>query len=302
VIRLGTRGSALALAQARLVAERLPGEVEIVPITTSGDERPGGAPELADKSRFVRAIEEALLADDIDVALHSAKDVPADFPRGLLLQAVLERADPRDAICGADSLEDLPAGAVVGTSSLRRRAVLLALRPDLDVRDIRGNVDTRLRRLADGDFDALVLAKAGLDRLGRGNEGRPLDPGAFVPAAGQGCLAVEIRDADEPANQAIFGLTDFTTQACLTEERTVVRSLRATCNTPIGVHAAKTGDDTMRLTAFLGLPDGSRWIRDELELPFLHATSLIGLNVVERLRGAGADELLAEAERLVAAG
>ena len=302
MIRLGTRGSALALAQARLVAERLPGEVEIVPITTSGDQRPGGAPELADKSRFVKAIEEALLAGDIDVALHSAKDVPTDFPRGLLLQAVLERADPRDAICGADSLEELPAGAVVGTSSLRRRAVLLALRPDLDVRDIRGNVDTRLRRLADGDFDALVLAQAGLDRLGRGSEGRPLDPGAFVPAAGQGCLAVEIRDADEPANQAIFGLTDFTTQACLTEERSVVRSLRATCNTPIGVHAAKTGADTMRLTAFLGLPDGSRWIRDELELPFLHATSLIGLNVVERLRGAGADELLAEAERLVAAG
>ena len=302
MIRLGTRGSALALAQARLVAERLPGEVELVPITTSGDQRPGGAPELADKSRFVKAIEEALLAGDIDVALHSAKDVPTDFPRGLLLQAVLERADPRDAICGADSLEDLPAGAVVGTSGLRRRAVLLALRPDLDVRDIRGNVDTRLRRLAEGDFDALVLAQAGLDRLGRGSEGRPLDPGAFVPAAGQGCLAVEIRDADEPANRAIFGLTDFTTQACLTEERSVVRSLRASCNTPIGVHAAKTGDDTMRLTAFLGLPDGSRWIRDELELPFLHATSLIGLNVVERLRGAGADELLAEAERLVAAG
>jgi hydroxymethylbilane synthase len=302
VIRLGTRGSALALAQARLVAERLPGEVEIVPITTSGDERPGGAPELADKSRFVKEIEAALLAGDIDVALHSAKDVPADFPRGLLLQAVLERADPRDAICGADSLEDLPAGAVVGTSSLRRRAALLALRPDLDVRDIRGNVDTRLTRLADGDFDALVLAKAGLDRLNRGNEGKPLDTGAFVPAAGQGCLAVQIRDADEPANQATFGLTDFTAQACLTEERTVVRSLHATCNTPIGVHAAKTGDDTMRLTAFLGLPDGSRWIRDELELPFLDATSLIGLNVAERLRAAGADELLAEAERLVAAG
>jgi hydroxymethylbilane synthase len=302
VIRLGTRGSALALAQARLVAERLPGEVEIVPITTSGDDRPGGAPELADKSRFVRAIEEALLAGEIDVALHSAKDVPTDFPRGLLLQAVLERADPRDAICGADSLEDLPVGAVVGTSSLRRRAALLALRPDLDVRDIRGNVDTRLRRLDEGDFDALVLAQAGLDRLGRGSEGHPLDPGAFVPAAGQGCLAVQIRDADEPANQATFGLTDFTTQACLTEERTVVRSLRATCNTPIGVRATRTGDDTMRLTVFIGLPDGSRWIRDELELPFLDASSLIGLNVAERLRLAGADELLAEAERLVAAG
>jgi hydroxymethylbilane synthase len=302
VIRLGTRGSALALAQARLVVERVPGEVQIVPITTSGDERSGGAPELADKSRFVKEIEEALLAGDIDVALHSAKDVPTDFPRGLLLNAVLERADPRDAICGADSLDELREGAVVGTASLRRRAVLLALRPDLDVRDVRGNVDTRLRRLADGDFDALVLAKAGLDRLGRGSEGRPLDPGVFVPAAGQGCLAVEIRDADEPANQVIFGLTDFTTQFCLTEERDVVRQLGATCHTPIGVHAARTGDDAMRVTAFVGLPDGSRWIRDELEMPFDHATSLIGLHVAERLRMAGAEELLAEAERAVAAG
>jgi hydroxymethylbilane synthase len=302
VIRLGTRGSALALAQARLVADRLPGEVEIVAITTSGDERASGAPEVADKSRFVRQIEQALLAGEIDIALHSAKDVPTDFPSGLLLHAILERADPRDALCGADSLEDLPEGAVVGTSSLRRRASLLALRPDLDMRDIRGNVDTRLRRLADGDFDALVLAQAGLDRLGRGDEGRPLDPGVFVPAPGQGCLAVQIRDADEPANAATFGLTDFNAHFCLTEERAVVRQLRATCNTPIGVHAVKTPDDTLRLTAFVGLPDGSRWIRDELEMPFPQATSLIGLNVAERLRRAGADELLAEAERAVAAG
>jgi hydroxymethylbilane synthase len=302
VIRLGTRGSALALAQARLVAERLPGEVEIVPITTSGDQRRGSAVEVADKSRFVKELEEALLAGEIDVALHSAKDVPTEFPRGLLLYAVLERGDPRDAICGAASLEDLPEGAVVGTSSLRRRAALLALRPDLDLRDIRGNVDTRLRRLADGDFDALVLAKAGLDRLGRGSEGRPLEPDAFVPAAGQGCLAVELRDADVPANGACFELMDSTTHHCLTEERAVVRSLGATCNTPIGVHAVRTGDDAMRLTAFVGLPDGSRWIRDQFEMPFLDATSLLGLYVAERLHGAGAAELLAEAEHAAAAG
>jgi hydroxymethylbilane synthase len=302
VIRLGTRGSALALAQARLVAEKLSGEVEIVPITTSGDQRRGHVPELADKSRFVKEIEDALIAGKIDVALHSAKDVPTNFPRGVLLHAILERADPRDALCGAESLDDLPEGATVGTASLRRRASLLALRPDLDVRDVRGNVDTRLRRLADGDFDALVLAQAGLDRLGRGKEGRPLDPGVFVPSAGQGCLAVELRDADEDANQVIFGLTDFTTQFCLTEERDVVRQLGATCDTPIGVHAVRTGDDAMRVTAFVGLPDGSRWIRDELEMPFDHATSLIGLHVAERLRMAGAEELLAEAERSVAGG
>jgi len=302
VIRLGTRGSTLALAQARMVAEQLPGEVEIVPITTSGDQRGHGSPELADKSRFVKEIEDALLRGDIDVAVHSAKDVPTDFPSGLLLSAVGQRADPRDAICGAESLDDLPEGAVMGTSSLRRRALLLAARPDLDVRDVRGNVDTRLRRLADGDFDALVLAQAGLDRLGRGDEGRPLDSSHFVPAAGQGCIAVETRDADEGTPSAVLGLRDFETASCLTEERNVVRLLGATCNTPIGVHAVGQEEQTMKLTAFVGLPDGSRWIRDELELPFLHACGLISFNVAERLRAAGADELLAEAERLVAAG
>ncbi len=308
MIRLGTRGSALALAQARWVAERLPGEVEIVPITTSGDERSRGTPELTDKSRFVKEIEEALLRGAIDLAVHSAKDVPAESPPGLLLYAVPGRADPRDALCGAESLDEVPAGAVVGTSSLRRRALLLALRPDLDVRDIRGNVDTRLRRLAEGEFDAIVLAQAGLDRLGRGGEGRPLDARLFVPAAGQGCLAVQIRGADENASDAIGALPDMrgettdTTEICFTEERAVVRRLGATCNTPIGVHAFGSEEDGLTLTAFVGLPDGSRWIRDELEVPLPRAAGFIGRHVTERLRAAGADELLAEAERLVAAG
>jgi hydroxymethylbilane synthase len=308
VIRLGTRGSALAMAQARWVAERLPGEVEIVPITTSGDERTGRAPELTDKSRFVKEIEDALLRDEIDVAVHSAKDVPTESPAGLQLHAVPGRADPRDAICGAGSLDDLPAGAVVGTSSLRRRALLLALRPDLDVRDIRGNVDTRLRRLGEGRFAAIVLAQAGLDRLGRSAEGSPLDAGEFVPAAGQGCLAVQIRDADEAASSAIAALPDMrgettgTTEICFMEERAVVRRLGATCNTPIGVHASGSEEDGITVTAFVGMPDGSRWIRDRLEMPLPRASGSIGGQVAERLQAAGADDLLAEAERLVAAG
>jgi hydroxymethylbilane synthase len=308
VIRLGTRGSALALAQARMVAERLPDEVEIVPITTAGDERRGPydrsrpVPNPTDKSRFVKEIEHALLAGEVDIAVHSAKDVPTDFPSGLLFTPILERADPRDAICGAASLDDLPGGAVVGTSSLRRRALLLARRPDLDVREVRGNVDTRLRRLADGDFDALVLAQSGLDRLGRGGEGHPLDPDVFVPAAGQGCLAAQLRDSDNPANAAVFDLTDSTTRWCVVEERNVVRLLRATCNTPIGVHATGSEEGSLTLTAFLGLPDGSRWIRHEMEMPFLDAVSLISFNMAETLRRTGADELLAEAERMVAAG
>jgi hydroxymethylbilane synthase len=308
VIRLGTRGSLLALAQARWVAERLPGEVEIVPITTSGDERTRGTPELADKSRFVKEIEEALLRGDVDLAVHSAKDMPTDIPSGLLLLTVPGRADPRDAICGAESLDDLAEGAVVGTSSLRRRALLLAARPDLDVRELRGNVDTRLRRLAAGDFDAILLAQAGLDRLGRGGEGCPLDLDTFVPAAGQGCLVIQTRDADEEANRAVSGLpgmtgvTDDTTGDCLGEERDVVRRLEATCNTPIGVHASAVHERSIMVTGFVGLPDGSRWIRDELEMPHPHGAGLIGLHVAERLRAAGAGELLAEAERLVAAG
>jgi len=301
VIRLGTRGSALALAQARWVAERLPGEVELLPIKTSGDERRRGAPELADKSRFVKEIEEALLAGEVDLAVHSAKDVPAELPAGLIILAVPERADPRDAICGAESLDDLPEGAVVGTASLRRRALLLALRPDLDVRQLRGNVDTRLRRLADGDLDAIVLAQAGLDRLERGDEGHPLDPEIFTPAPGQGCLLIEARDADEATTGVSGALNDYEATMCLHEERYVVRRIGATCHTPVGVHAVKAGDE-MRITAFVGLPDGSRWIRDELSMPFHDACSLLGLQLAERLLGAGAAELLAEAERIAAPG
>jgi hydroxymethylbilane synthase len=313
VIRLGTRGSALALAQAGWVAERLRDEVELVPITTSGDtqvgagaprgtgERRGASPEVSDKSRFVKELEEALLAGEIDLAVHSAKDVPAELPRGLVIQAIPERADPRDALSGAESLDDLPEGAVVGTASLRRRAELLARRPDLDVRDVRGNVDTRLRRLAEGEFDALVLAQAGLERLGRRGEGTPLDPDAFVPAPGQGCLIVEARDADQAAVDACAGLTDSAAQISLIEERYVVRRLGATCHTPIGVHAAEN-DDSLTLRAFVGLPDGSRWIRDELRMPYPDAAGLLGLHVAERLLAAGAAELLAEAERATAPG
>ena len=187
MIRLGTRGSALALAQARWVAERLPGEVELVPITTSGDAH------QPDKSRFVKEIEEALLAGEVDLAVHSAKDVPSELPDGLAIVGVPERADARDALCGAASLDELAEGAAVGTASLRRRAALLARRPDLDVRELRGNVDTRLRRLEEGHFDAIVLACAGLERLGRSDAGTPIDAEHVVPAPGQGCLVLEAR-------------------------------------------------------------------------------------------------------------
>ncbi|MGZ8648433.1 MAG: hydroxymethylbilane synthase [Solirubrobacteraceae bacterium] len=303
MIRLGTRGSALALAQANWVAERLHGEVELVPITTSGDER-GSDPLSAsdsrgltpDKSRFVKEIEEALLAGDVDLAVHSAKDVPSQLPDGLAIVGVPERADARDAICGAGSLDDLPEGATVGTGSLRRRAALLALRPDLNVRELRGNVDTRLRRLADGDFDAIVLACAGLERLGRGGEGAPIDAERVVPAPGQGCLVLEARAADGHVAKPATALTDRDAHTCLNAERALVQALDASCHTPIGAHAV-TADGELRLRAFVGLPDGSHWIRDELD-GSPDEPAVLGSAVGERLLAAGAADLLREAERV----
>jgi hydroxymethylbilane synthase len=290
VIRLGTRASALALAQAESVAARLE-DVRIVPITTSGDR---GSRE--DKSRFVKEIEEALLAGEIDLAVHSAKDVPAELPAGLSIVGVPERADPRDALCGAESLDSLREGAAVGTSSLRRRAQLLASRPDLEVRELRGNVDTRLRRLADGDFDAIVLARAGLERLGRADEGTPL--AELVPAPGQGCLALEARADDGIAIEAAAGLTDRDALIALTAERALVTALDATCHTPVGAHATADGE-ALRLAAFVGLPDGSHWIRDELEGDTADPVA-IGQDVAERLEAGGARDVLAAAERAAA--
>ena len=292
MIRLGTRRSALALAQARWVAERLEGDVDLVPIRTAGDERRGPAPQTSDKARFVKELEEALLAGEIDLAVHSAKDVPGELPEGLHIVGVPERADPRDALCGARSLGQLTEGAVVGTASVRRRSALLALRPDLRIHELRGNVDTRLRRLAAGAFDAIVLARAGLARLGREDEGVPLDE--LVPAPGQGCLALEARAGDEAVAAAAAALTDPAALGALTAERALVAALDASCHTPVGAYAEPLGD-TMRLTAFVGLPDGTHWIRDALEAP-AGVPAALGAEVAERMAAAGAAELLAAAE------
>ena len=287
-MRLGTRGSALALAQARLVAELLRGEVHVVPVKT--DDR-----AIGDKARFVKEIEEALLAGEIDLAVHSAKDVPAELPDGLAIVGVPRRADPRDALCGAPSLDDLPEGATVGTSSLRRRAQLLALRPDLDVRELHGNVDSRLRRLADGELDALVLAVAGLERLDRSGEGVPLGAELMIPASGQGCLALEARTDDEAARDAAAAVTDRDALVCLTAERALVTGLDATCRTPVGAHA-ELRDGELAMSAFAGLPDGSTWVRDELRRP-AEGPAELGAELAERMLTAGAGELLEKAAR-----
>jgi hydroxymethylbilane synthase len=277
LIRVGTRGSALALAQARWVADRLGADTELITVTTPGDR----SPAEGDKSRWVSALEQALLAGEIDVAVHSAKDVPAELADGLELVGFPAREDPRDAICGAPSLAALPSGARVGTSSLRRAAQRRAAREDLKIVEVRGNVDTRLRKLADGQFDALVLALAGLNRLGREPSG-VLDE--LVPAAGQGALALQAA----PGFTAAPHLIDAETTACVSAERDLVHALGATCNTPVGAHASSLGDGDVELTAWVGRPDGSAWLSDRL----LGGVDVIGRAVADRMLSAGARELL----------
>jgi hydroxymethylbilane synthase len=274
-VRIGTRGSALALAQARLVADALGGG-DIVEITTAGDRgAPGG-----DKSRWVAELERALLEDEIDLAVHSAKDVPGELADGLEIAAVPPRADPRDALVGAASLDELPSGARVGTSSLRRTAQLRAVREDLEVVPLRGNVDTRLRKLAEGEWDAILLALAGLQRLGRAGEGHPLDPEDFVPAPGQGALAVEARVGEADGLQE---LDDLAAHVCLRAERALTAGLDASCHTPVGAFC-----DGRSLVAFAGRPDGSAWVRDRLE----GDPDALGREVAERMLAAGAREIL----------
>ncbi len=288
-MRIGTRGSTLALAQARWVADRLPGEVEVVPITTSGDR--GAA--IADKSRWVSELERALLDGEIDLAVHSAKDVPAQLAPGLVLVAIPERADARDAICGAESLTALPHGATVGTSSLRRQAQIRAEREDLEVIPITGNVDTRLRKLAAGQVDALVLALAGLQRLGRAGEADGvLDE--LIPAAGQGALALEARSGSVD-EAALEPLVDSGATACVGAERDLVRALGASCNTAVGAHARRLGEDRFELRSWVGAPDGSAWLTDRLELADAGLAGA-GTLVAERMLSAGAAELLAAGE------
>jgi hydroxymethylbilane synthase len=284
-MRIGTRGSALALAQADSVARLLGEPTEIIKITTAGDR---GAEQL-DKSRWVSALEQALLEDRIDIAVHSAKDVPTEPVAGLELIAVPARADPRDAICGAAGLRDLAPGARIGTSSLRRAAQIRAARDDIEVVDLSGNVDTRLRKLAEGQVDAILLAFAGLQRLAREAEaGAVLDD--LVPAAGQGALAVQARPGRLDA-EALARLTDEPSMACVAAERELVHALGATCNTPVGAHAERIAGGNLRLTGWVGLPDGSAWLRDQVHAPALK----VGTLCAERMLAGGAASLLEEA-------
>lgn len=287
-LRIATRGSALALAQAGQVAAML-GGAELVEASSDGE--PG------DKARFVRGVERALLGGEAEIGVHSAKDLPAEMPDGLAIVAVPAREDPADAWIGVgSSLDDVPEGARVGTASLRRRAQLLAARPDLRVEELHGNVDTRLRKLADGELDAIVLAVAGLRRLGREGEiAFPLPAELMTPAAGQGALVLQARADDEITREAAERVGDEASLRELTVERTVVARLDATCATPIGIHARVDGEQA-EVAAFVGLPDGSEWIRDRVEGE-AERPDAVGSLLAERLLAAGAREILNHAEK-----
>ena len=291
--RLGTRGSALALAQAQLVADAL-GDAEIVALKTSGDR----GESLGDKGRFVREIERALLDGEVDLGVHSAKDVPTGLPDELQVAGVPGREDPSDAYVGeAGSLADVPEGARVGTASLRRRSQLLAARPDLEVAELRGNVDTRLEKLRAGEYDGIVLATAGLQRLGREDQiAFRFQPEEMTPAAGQGALALEARRGDSEALERAASLSDETALLEVIAERAAVADLDATCHTPVGVNATLDGD-LLRLDAFVGLPDGSEWIRDRVAAPAADPT-MPGHELANRLLAAGAREILERAEAM----
>jgi hydroxymethylbilane synthase len=245
-------------------------EATIHVITTTGDRvQDRRLEEVGGKGAFLKEIEEAMLAGEVDLAVHSLKDVPTVLPDGLRLCAVLERADPRDALlsrAGA-GLKKLAAGARVGTTSLRRRAQVAALRPDLVVQDLRGNVDTRIRKLNEGGCDAILLAVAGLERLGRRGEATEiLDPDLFLPAPGQGAIALECREDDAAITAAVAPFDHAETARAVTAERALLAGLHGGCNVPLGAYAV--GDDgAVRLTAFVARPDGSGLLRGQVRDP-----------------------------------
>ena len=284
-LRIATRSSALALAQAGTVARAI-GDAELVEVESS----PG---EPGDKARFVRAVESALLAGEAELGVHSAKDLPGEMADELALVGVPEREDPADVFVGqASRLADLSEGARVGTASLRRRSQLLAARPDLRVVELRGNVDTRLRKLADGDLDGIVLAAAGLIRLGRASEiAFRFGADEMVPAPGQGALALQARAGEPAAATAAAGISHREALVEFTAERAAVAALGATCETPVGL-CARHMDGTLAVAGYAGLPDGTEWVRDAVRGDPAQPAAL-GQALAERMIAAGAADILA---------
>jgi len=300
-VKIGTRQSELALWQANHARDALlrqhPNlEVELVGITTEGDriqDRP-----LADsggKGLFLKELEIALEAGDIDLAVHSMKDVTVSIPAGLAIPVVMTSADPRDALVSetVDKLASLSAGAVVGTSSLRRSAQIKTLRPDLEIKGLRGNVNTRLAKLDRGDFDAIILAVAGLERIGLGNRIRErLSPEDCLPAVGQGIVGIQCREADDRIRELIAPLNDNDSTIRISAERAVNARLEGGCHMPLAAFATLEPDGMLRLRAGISYPDGSSLLTEDVRGRREDAASL-GADVGERLLERGARKIIA---------
>jgi hydroxymethylbilane synthase len=302
IFRIGTRGSQLALWQAHHIAALLRArghEVEIEIIHTSGDKITDvplaqvGTKGGLGKGIFTKEIEEALAANRVDLAVHSLKDLPTELSPGFEIAAITEREDPRDAFCSRlySSIEHLPENARVGTSSLRREAQLRAIRGDLDIHPLRGNVDTRLRKLEQGEYDAIILAFAGLKRLGKTELIKQIIPAEIMcPAAGQGALGIEIRAGDASTRERLVFLDDEVARARTTCERALLNRLGGGCQVPIGA-LAELRDGKLHLDAIVADPDGSKLLRESRDGDFKHPEQL-GNNVGEALLRHGGDEIL----------
>jgi hydroxymethylbilane synthase len=294
-LRIGTRGSSLALWQANhiagLLAERLGIETELVRIRTAGDRLQSASvaqvnavigSESGTKGIFIKELEEALLAGGIDLAVHSMKDVPTEIPAGLVFAAITRREDPRDCLISREgaTLETLAPGATVGTSSLRRQAQLRHHRPDIEALDLRGNVDTRLQKLDAGKFDAVVLAVAGVNRLGlSGRITQILNEAVMLPAVGQGALGIETRANDTETSRLAASLDDAETRACITAERALLHELQGGCQVPLGAWAHRVADE-IRIAAAVFSADGTEFGKTLLEAGADKILRLAGRTVV----------------------
>lgn len=303
LLRIATRESPLALWQTRHVAARLAAlyptlRIELVPMSTRGDrilDQP--LAQIGGKGLFLKELEQAMLAGEADLAVHSCKDMPAELEPEFALCGLLERADPADALLSPRfaSLAELPPGARVGTSSLRRRAQLLALRPDLRILDLRGNVGTRMRKLEEGHYEAIVLAAAGLQRLDEGARIRQrLAPPTFLPAPAQGVIALECRREDQPLIDLLRPLHDPASACVALAERAFSRALAGSCEVPLAAFAQLSGG-RLQLSGLVARPDGREVLRDLIEGPAEQAEAL-GLALARRLVEAGADQILGRAQ------
>ncbi|HDX8360980.1 hydroxymethylbilane synthase [Aeromonas veronii] len=303
-LKIATRKSPLALWQANFVKDQLEAlhpqlQVELVPMSTQGDKiLDTPLAKVGGKGLFVKELETAMLEGRADIAVHSMKDVPVEFPEGLGLHTICEREDPRDAFVSNrfKAIAELPQGAVVGTSSLRRQCQLRAARPDLVIRDLRGNVNTRLAKLDAGEYDAIILAAAGLKRLEMAHRITAfIEPEQSLPANGQGAVGIECRLDDVELHALLAPLEHTETRARVLTERAMNRALQGGCQVPIGAYALVEGEQIW-LRGLVGSPDGTCVIRDEIRGPLADGEAL-GEQLAQRLLAAGADEILAEVYR-----